>query len=392
MLSQWVLEMLARTAAFRHTLAHGCGTVPVCAVESFFWTFTRSRKFGPSFCIKLRKADLLSSRYAVVVTSINAPTRAVLELQRDAHRLNAQFVIIGDSKSPADFHVSGATYLDLAAQQRSGFRFAALCPNRHYARKNIGYLVAAKAGADVILETDDDNIPNPEFWAPRERFQTGQLVQGGGWCNVYRYFTEALIWPRGLPLDHIHTEPAALSKLAVVQADCPIQQGLADGNPDVDAIYRLVLPLPLSFERGRTLILGEGAWCPFNSQNTTFWREAFPLLYLPYHCSFRMTDIWRSFVAQRLAWTAGWHVQFGEATVYQERNEHDLMRDFAEEVPGYLHNERIRKTLEDTEFQSGAGSLLDNLLTAYEALIGLAVVGAEERPLIQAWVDDYGGL
>ena len=35
-----------------------------------------------------------------------------------------------------------------------------------------------------------------------------------------------------------------------VESDCPIQQGLADRNPDVDAIYRLILPLPFSFMCG----------------------------------------------------------------------------------------------------------------------------------------------
>src|SRR5438270_335676 len=75
---------------------------------------------------------------------------------------------------------------------------------------------------------------------------------------------------------------------------CPIQQGLADENPDVDAIYRLAFPLPLTFRTDRRIALGGSAWCPFNSQNTTWTREAFPLLYLPSYCSFRMTDIWRS--------------------------------------------------------------------------------------------------
>ncbi|MBV5271274.1 MAG: DUF288 domain-containing protein, partial [Afipia sp.] len=79
-------------------------------------------------------------------------------------------------------------------------------------------------------------------------------------------------------------------------------------NPDVDAIYRLTLPLPQSFREEQPVALGRNVWCPFNSQNTTWWKEAAPLLYLPSFCSFRMTDIWRSFVAQRIAWENGWHI------------------------------------------------------------------------------------
>ena len=122
----------------------------------------------------------------------------------------------------------------------------------------------------------------------------------------------------------------------MADTSCPIQQGLVDGDPDVDAVYRLVLDLPFRFERGASVALGTGAWCPFNSQNTSWWPDAYALMYLPAYCSFRMTDIWRSFVAQRIAWENGWSVLFREATVRQRRNPHDLMRDFRDEVPGYV--------------------------------------------------------
>ncbi|MHC4265647.1 MAG: STELLO glycosyltransferase family protein, partial [Planctomycetota bacterium] len=68
----------------------------------------------------------------------------------------------------------------------------------------------------------------------------------------------------------------------------------ADDNPDVDAVYRLTQRLPLTFRKDRRLALGNGSKCPFNSQNTTWFPDAYPLLYLPAYCSFRMTDIWRS--------------------------------------------------------------------------------------------------
>ncbi|WP_174300680.1 STELLO glycosyltransferase family protein [Caulobacter sp. S45] len=322
----------------------------------------------------------------IVVTTINAPTQAMLELAKGASDHDAHFIVIGDSKSPKDFRLPGSTYLDVEAQRATPFGYAALCPTRHYARKNIGYLLAATRNAQVIVETDDDNIPVEGFWTPRSRSCEAAEVRDAGWCNVYRYFSDTNIWPRGLPLNELARPAASLSPVS--SFECPIQQGLADLNPDVDAIYRLVLPLPVSFQKRQPIALAPGVWCPFNSQNTTFFREAFPLLYLPYHCSFRMTDIWRSFIAQRLGWEAGWRVMFHNSTVYQERNEHDLMRDFAEEIPGYLNNERIRKSLEDADFRSGVDALWDNLLKAYELLIGLEVVGAEESQLVSAWVED----
>jgi hypothetical protein len=208
--------------------------------------------------------------------------------------------------------------------------------------------------------------------------------------NVYRYFTEVNIWPRGLPLDAVQDElpqPAAS-----IEVDCPIQQGLADDNPDVDAIYRLVLPLPQKFVQDRDVALGAGVWCPFNSQNTAWWRCAFPLLYLPAYCSFRMTDIWRSFVAQRIAWENGWSLLFESPSVVQDRNDHHLLRDFQDEIPGYLHNRAMAAALEALPLKAGEEHIAANLLACYETLVEREWVGERELTLVEAWIADLRSL
>lgn len=264
---------------------------------------------------------------------------------------------------------------------------ARLLPERHYARKNLGYLEAISGGATVIVETDDDNIPEAEFWRRREPVVHARHVEQGGWVNAYRYFTEDPIWPRGLPLECVRNAmPATNGPLPV---HCPIQQGLADGDPDVDAIYRLTGDLPLQFERpAHPLALGPGSWCPINSQNTTWFQEAFPLLYLPSYCSFRMTDIWRGFIAQRIAHVNGWSILFHSATVVQERNEHDLMKDFGLEVVGYLNNSAIRDALEDLALPAGAEFMGDNMMRCYGQLVRMGLLEARELVLLEAWLSD----
>jgi hypothetical protein len=331
----------------------------------------------------------MDESYAIVVTTINYPTSAVAEITRNAGKLNASFFLVGDQKSPADFTQPGAIYLDLEAQRRTGFGYAALAPTCHYARKNVGYLAAIRDGASVIIETDDDNIPVEAFWSWRYPNVMAQVVPGTDWTNVYGYFSDRPIWPRGLPLNRVRESPPRLE--ATEEVYCPIQQGLADRNPDVDAIYRLVLPLPFDFRPEGPVAL-RGAWCPFNSQNTTWWREAFPLLYLPFYCSFRMTDIWRSFVAQKIAYLNGWGILFHRPTVYQERNEHDLLRDFEEEVPGYLHNGQIRQALDSLDLESGKNNIPTAMRACYRALVDLGVVGEFELPLLDAWLDDLAEL
>ena len=333
-------------------------------------------------------------RPAVVVTTINAPNHVLQEIARGTAAAGWDFLVIGDTKSPADFTLEHADFHSVERQLKTGGRFAALCPTRHYARKNIGDLLAIGRGAPFILETDDDNIPRPA-WFSRQR--TAEIraphlaFAQSTWVNAYGYFSTAPIWPRGLPLDAIREAlPVAFDALPVEPAHCPIQQGLADENPDVDALYRLLFPLPQNFRTDRRLILGAGAWCPFNSQNTCWWPEAYPLLYLPAHCSFRMTDIWRSFVAQKICWVNGWSLLFHEPDVWQERNAHDLMRDFADEVPGYLHNRAIAAALDALPLRAGADlpTLGDNLRLCYQTLVARGWVGEAELPLLEAWLAD----
>ncbi|MDJ0792111.1 MAG: STELLO glycosyltransferase family protein, partial [Acidimicrobiia bacterium] len=174
------------------------------------------------------------------------------------------------------------------------------------------------------------------------------------------------------------------------KVDAPIQQGLADGDPDVDAVFRMTRPLPVEFRSGISVALGEHVWCPFNSQNTTWFRDAFPLLYLPSYCSFRMTDIWRSFVAQRVAWANGWNIIFDSPTVWQDRNEHDLLKDFELEIPGYLHNARIAEALDELTLPGGVHAIGDAMTRCYDLLIEMGLVGERERELLRLWLDESG--
>ncbi|MHC4754829.1 MAG: STELLO glycosyltransferase family protein [Planctomycetota bacterium] len=301
---------------------------------------------------------------------------------------NYSFFVIGDQPSPDNFHIDGCDFYGLERQLELDSKYARSCPTRHYCRKNIGYLLSIRNGSSMIIETDDDNLPYENFWQPHQRIQDTAVVETGGWVNVYHYFSKANIWPRGFPLSLLQKPLPAFETLNEVKADCPIQQGLADDNPDVDAVYRLILPLPQKFDKDRSVALGRGCWCPFNSQNTTWWADAFALLYLPAYCSFRMTDIWRSFVAQRICWENGWSILFTSPTMWQERNEHNLMRDFEDELPGYLHNTDIRDALEGLVLEPSIDKIGDNLRICYEKLVSMSLIGRQELELLDAWLDD----
>ncbi len=323
----------------------------------------------------------------LVITSISHQESAVLkQYALESKKHNVAFIVIGDTKSPTDFLLAGCNFYSLAKQKSLHFSLANIILEKHYARKNLGYLIAIKEGADVIIETDDDNYPLDSFWDKREKTVAAHLIEDKSWVNIYKYFTDYTIWPRGFALEKLQDSlPDLADKDNVL---CPIQQGLADDNPDVDAIYRLTLPLPITFNQRENIAIGKNTICPFNSQNTTWFKEAFPLLYLPSYCSFRMTDIWRSFVAQRIAWACGWHILFHNATVYQDRNEHNLMKDFADEISGYTNNLQIIDNLNDLSLQKGIDNIPDNMIACYQKLIDMQLIDAKEMPLLTAWLQD----
>jgi hypothetical protein len=101
-----------------------------------------------------------------------------------------------------------------------------------------------------------------------------------------------------------------------------------------------------------------------------------------------MTDIWRSFVAQRCLWELGLGVVFHGAEVFQTRNTHDLMKDFEQEVPGYLGNRRMAEVLARVPLQSGADRVGTNLARCYEALVGAGFFPEKEMALVVLWLEE----
>jgi len=333
-----------------------------------------------------------SSCFYSVLTTIQQPTPAVHRLSKTVSQLDGHLIIVGDRKGPTEYPLKGTELLTLDNQLELPLTLPRLLPVNHYTRKNTGYLLAISHGATCLYETDDDNFP-AAGWKLRARETKARVVSKGPWNNVYRNFTKENIWPRGFPLDQIASSTRKAPSLGRLQkVVSPIQQCLVNESADVDAIWRLVLDKPFQFDKGPSIALKRGVWCPFNSQNTWWWPEAYPLLYLPSGCTFRMTDIWRSFVAQRCVWELDGVLTFHAADAIQHRNNHNLFRDFQDEIPGYLTNEKIRETLESIPLVSGADSVGSNLRKCYETLVEKEIFPATELKLVDAWLKDLKQL
>jgi hypothetical protein len=321
----------------------------------------------------------------IVVTSIHPPSPSIRKWTAFA---DWSVVVAGDKKTPADWKCLPAAYLSVADQESAKYQITRLLPWNHYARKLMGYLAAIQQGAEIILDTDDDNMPKPDWSIPEFDGNYLMTPPGMGFINVYSYFTDQHIWPRGFPLNRV-CDPAAhlgIAPMRTAKVRIGIWQGLADGDPDVDAVYRMTVNTPCFFDTKPPVVLNTGTVSPFNSQNTAFIRPVFALLYLPASVSFRSTDIIRGLVAQPILWSAGYSLGFTPATVVQDRNEHHFLSDFESEIPCYLHAEKILDLVDAAV--SSRFSIETNLVNAYESLIRHGLIPKCEMDLLLAWVRD----
>jgi STELLO glycosyltransferases len=323
----------------------------------------------------------------IVITSIFPPTKAVKKFSK--HQ-DYSLVVVGDRKTPIDWQCFPSHFLDIDSQEGMAFKLAKLLPFNHYSRKMIGYLWAIEHGAQLIIDTDDDNIPQENWGFPALEGNFDCIEEKKGFINIYQLFTNQKIWPRGLPLNLISKKEGLETVLNQELVKVGIWQGLADGDPDVDAIYRLTNNDPCFFNQRSPVALKPGTISPFNSQNTLIRKELFALLYLPSHVTFRFTDILRGLVAQPIMWCHGYLLGFSNATVLQERNPHDFMKDFTSEIPMYKYSEQIIPIVE--RVVSPKNSIEENLLNAYKALLQHDIVIDAEIEVLEAWLSDLSAI
>jgi len=287
---------------------------------------------------------------AISVTSIAAQTSAgISKLIKLAEVCSAELVIIGDKKTPAwdkEQLPEFVHYFSVDDQIEKWPILAALLPFNHYARKNLAYLWAIENGVTVLLDTDDDNSSEIDvFESVSKNYRV--INESIEWVNVYAYFGKDEIWPRGLPLEE------ALKPLSAVRAvkehlEWHCFQSIVDGDPDLDAIGRMLHPGSHNFLDDDPLLLSGKNFCPTNSQATLWKKPLLPLLYLPVTSSFRMTDIWRGIILSGYIRESSLAIAFGKLGFMQDRNVHNLVSDFLDEVSGHEHNRSIRKISDET--------------------------------------------
>ena len=332
------------------------------------------------------------SATALITTTVHVPEalRGYAEDARE-HGRTVKIYVAGDRRTSAgapDYCVRLARdtgieceYLGPAAQGAFLSPWPALrdhLPWNCIQRRNVAVLKAVCDGADAVVTIDDDNFIAEQDYFAHCAATGGRLTlpaygKAGEWFNVCRFLTTANNYqfvPRGYGMAARADLDDGSTPVACVPLSLPLAvvAGFWLGDPDIDAATRLAHPVEvIRYRLDHNFFLAPGARSPFNSQNTLLARAVLPAYFLSPNVG-RYDDIFASFIVKRIADHLGWGVSFGRPLVRQERNEHDLLRDFDLECLGMslvdsLTEDLAEVSLRGDTFASCALEICDQLET-----------------------------
>ena len=339
-------------------------------------SFTRKNRFQCS-----------STNFAVT-TTINEPTAAIKQF---INQTNVCLVIVADQKTSLKFKINAFNifFLSVSIQKALPYNVLKVIPYNNFARKCIGYLFAIENGARTIYDFDDDNILiNEDIRDIYKKSRKYKLLSSSSVSiNPYDFFLpnkSAIIWPRGYPLENIKTDSWKLG--SEIKQTPKIIQFLQNQNPDLDAIYRLTQEIPQRFSNVKYCVnINFSSYTPFNSQATLFEYEAFPTLILPITVNGRVSDIWRSFISQKILKSKSQYTGFCPAIVNHVRNPHRLIRDFNAEIPLYSQSLSFLELLEKIDLN---GDIFQNLFSIYSKLYEYDIIQYYDLKFLDYWIFD----
>lgn len=284
----------------------------------------------------------------IVTTTIYEPSEAII---RFSQKPGWKLIVVGDLKTPHHLYQSleNIIYLDPQYQADTYPELSAAIGWNSIQRRNIGFIEAYKLGADIIATVDDDNIPYSNWGEQLYIGESDRLIDHYespcGFFNPLSVITPSYLRHRGFPIelwmqDEALLYPYTSNNKVLIQAD------LWDGDPDVDALCRkLYNPKNIFFTKAGkgTFKYTTTQYAPFNSQNTFFAREAIPYYMVIPHIG-RMDDIWGGYIAEYMLAT---RPVFCSPTVKQERNDHDVNKDFINEVIGYTTTLKLLQDIDN---------------------------------------------
>ena len=213
-------------------------------------------------------------------------------------------------------------------------------------RRNVGYLMALRDGADFVVALDDDNFSVEGVDMLNEhavvcRDEVHETVgTSTGWfnaCELLELEPDLPVHPRGFP--YAGRTAHAPARRAGQSALVRVNEGLWLGAPDLDALTWLAMPVTATRFRGTSVVLDAGVLTPINTQNTAFHRDVIASEYfLPMNYPIagleidRYGDIFSGYLSQACVQHLGHRVRLGTPIAEHRRNAHDYLHDARSEL------------------------------------------------------------
>lgn len=286
----------------------------------------------------------------IVTTTINYPTVATKKFCKIADEKDWKFIVVGDTKTPHDDYYklkedyNNLEYLHPTDQEKLYPALSETIGWKSIQRRNIGLIYAYDQGAEIIATIDDDNIPYDE-WG--DNVLVGKTIEVDIFDHKYLNVFDPLsvtnykdLWHRGYPIELVPNKNEIEYK-GKQRREVLIQADFWDGDPDIDALCRLSKMPVCKFDNFKPF--GSNQIAPFNSQNTFLHKTVIPFYAVLPHAG-RMDDIWGSYIVQK---EFPGSVIYNKATVYQDRNEQDLVTNLENEVIGYRNSLKLLNDLDN---------------------------------------------
>jgi hypothetical protein len=343
-------------------------------------------------------------KIGVVITTISngdflkAFIPAVSEVQGKTEVI---FYIVGDLNTPAVCEQRckciieegiDCRYLSVEAQdlllKKIGFS-PGFIPYRSDNRRNVGYMKAFEENCEILISMDDDNFPvESDFFLKHSLagsfVEAESVLSDTKWVNPMIFLNnqttlgeKLTMYPRGFPYKERWKDNTRIMRGNSVSGSVGVNVGLWTGDPDIDAISRMTTLCQSSCPSGQHIhglyALSGGCRMPINSQNTALTREAIFAYYfikMGYRISDlsidRFGDIFSGYFVQLCVESVGQLITLGDPLVCQVRNEHNLLKDLKQELPGILLIEEMMPFLESK--LPAASSYADAYLNLVENL------------------------
>lgn len=294
----------------------------------------------------------------IVTTTIYPPTEAMIKFSK---MKDWKLIIVGDLKTPHQEYDGGNwLYLHPDYQSKTYPELSEAIGWNCIMRRNIGFIEAYKRDASVIATIDDDNIPY-DSWGKDvyidKSIEVDNYSDDSGVFDPLSVTNVPNIWHRGYPIELVKTRNSRY--LGRTKVCVKVQADLWDGDPDVDAMYRLIYDPLVKFDKVHPYTSMN--FTPFDSQNTFLAREVLPVYMVLPHVG-RMDDIWASYIVEHLLDV---RPVFCSPTVYQARNTQSTLINLEKEIFGYRNTLNfIRNISEFENFLPSATLLAYNLYRA----------------------------